>query len=102
MVEALLIDITNAGSGGHLDTTNVRRVSVSTPMPSFMGSAVIEIKRVISGRPSSYGPKKTITSSSPAETNIDTEGVDQLVFEVTTASSSGQEIQIVAYGETVE
>lgn len=93
------IDITNGGSKVPVSMAGLAWASLSAM--ANLGSAVIEVKRSVSGVPRSYDTAQTLSASTSTIMGLDVVGVDEIVLEVTTPDASGQEIAVEVYGEEI-
>jgi|DEB0MinimDraft_3_1074331.scaffolds.fasta_scaffold50801_3 hypothetical protein len=98
--EAYMLDLTNKGSRVVFNTQDVDVLSVSTPMASLMGSAVVELKLGANGIGESFSPAKVISASKSVLGPIDVSGWEEVILEVTTADSSAQEIVLDSFAES--
>lgn len=98
--DSFMLDLTNKGSRKTIDLRGVDKLSISTPMPNLMGSAVIELKRSVGGVLESFSPIRILTATVDGTLSAIVNDIDEAVLEVTTPDSTAQDIVVNSFGET--
>lgn len=99
-----MLDLTTQGSCQFIDVRGVDKLSVGIVRAEAIGSAVVEVKKFIGGQKVSFASALTITAtgSEYSRDDIDVDGLDKVVLEVTTADPSVMEAHFTAYGEETQ
>lgn len=98
MIANTMMDLTTPGARRVISVRGTDYLAVSTD-PSLMGSAVVEVKKLLGGQEVSYSPAQELSSTNGSVSGLIVDGIDDVVLVVTTNDTSAASVVFTGYSE---